>query len=205
MQSIGWILIRQQKKASIDKILSAFRRGKTNILIGTQLVCKRSGFFQTWAWLASFSADISLNIPDFRSAERTFQLITQAAGRAGRGDTPGQVLIQSYNPEHYSIITASEHDYESFYRAESTIRRQIGYPPYSDLIQVVLSSAREQEAYEICGKTAADFISGVGKSEEQYVFGPQAAPMNKNQRSVPLSIVNKMLPWEKKGILQDFK
>ncbi|HWQ77435.1 MAG TPA: primosomal protein N', partial [Anaerovoracaceae bacterium] len=166
------------KKGSIDRILNSFRKGKTDILIGTQLVAKGLDFSNV-GLVGIVAADISLNIPDFRSAERTFQLVTQAAGRAGRGDMPGKVLIQSYNPEHYSIIAASEHDYESFYRAELAIRKQIGYPPYSDLIRIVLSSEDEQEACGMCGQVAEDFIRRAGKDEERYVFGPRAAPMNK--------------------------
>jgi primosomal protein N' (replication factor Y) len=144
------------------------------------------------------SADISLNVPDFRSAERTFQLITQAAGRAGRGDIPGKVLIQSYNPEHYSIIAAAEHDYDAFYRAETTLRKQIGYPPFSDLIQIVQSSEKEQEALEICRKVAADFIQNAGTSEERYVFGPQPAPMNKIKGYYRYQLLIKCFPGKRK-------
>lgn len=185
------------KKGSIDKILNSFRRGKTNILIGTQLVAKGLDFSNV-GLVGIVSADISLNVPDFRSAERTFQLITQAAGRAGRGDYPGKVLIQSYHPEHYSIVAAANHDYEAFYRAETAIRKQIGYPPFSDLIQIVLSSEKEQEAYEACRKVAADFIRGAGKSEERYVFGPQAAPMNKIKGLYRYQLLIKCFPGKRK-------
>lgn len=185
------------KKGSIDKILNAFRKGKTNILIGTQLVAKGLDFSNV-GLVGIVSADISLNVPDFRSAERTFQLITQAAGRAGRGDSTGRVLIQSYNPEHYSIIAAAAHDYEAFYRAESEIRKQIGYPPFSDLIQIVLSSENEQEAYEVCRQIAEDFIRGVGKSEERYVLGPHAAPMNKIKGLYRFQLLIKCFPGKRK-------
>ncbi|HML38450.1 MAG TPA: primosomal protein N' [Bacillota bacterium] len=185
------------KKGSIDKILNSFRKGKTDILIGTQLVAKGLDFSNV-GLVGIVSADISLNVPDFRSAERTFQLITQAAGRAGRGDSTGRVLIQSYNPEHYSIVAAAEHDYEAFYRAETEIRKQIGYPPFSDLIQVVLSSEDEQEAYEICRQVAEDFIRGAGKSEERYVLGPQAAPMNKVKGLYRFQLLIKCFPGKRK-------
>ena len=111
------------------------------------------------------SADITLNVPDFRASERTFQLITQAAGRAGRGDLAGKVLIQSYHPEHYSITTAAGHDYESFYAAESVIRRQIGYPPFSDLIQIIVSSEKEQEAFEKSRQIAEEFMCSEKKKK----------------------------------------
>jgi primosomal protein N' (replication factor Y) len=185
------------KKGSIDKILNSFRKGKTNILIGTQLVAKGLDFSNV-GLVGIVSADISLNVPDFRSAERTFQLITQAAGRAGRGDTPGKVLIQSYNPDHYSIVAAAGHDYEAFYRAETAIRKQIGYPPFSDLIQIVLSSEKEQEAFEVCRRVAEDFIRGAGKSEERYVFGPQAAPMNKIKGLYRYQLLIKCFPGKRK-------
>lgn len=195
------------KKGSIDKILNSFRKGKTNILIGTQLVAKGLDFSNV-GLVGIVSADISLNVPDFRSAERTFQLITQAAGRAGRGDFPGKVLIQSYNPDHYSIVTAAAHDYESFYRAETAIRKQIGYPPFSDLIQVVLSSEKEQEAYEVCGRVAAEFIRNAGKEEERYVFGPQPAPMNKVKGLYRYQLLIKCFPGKRKNytkILNEIK
>jgi primosomal protein N' (replication factor Y) len=166
-------------------------------LIGTQLVAKGLDFSNV-GLVGIISADISLNVPDFRSAERTFQLITQAAGRAGRGDFPGRVLIQSYNPEHYSIVAAAEHDYDAFYRAEMIIRKQIGYPPFSDLIQIVLSSAKEQEALEVCRKVAADFIRDAGKSEERFVFGPQPAPMNKVKGLYRYQLLIKCFPGKRK-------
>jgi primosomal protein N' (replication factor Y) (superfamily II helicase) len=185
------------KKGSIDKILNSFRRGKTNILIGTQLVAKGLDFSNV-GLVGIVSADISLNVPDFRSTERTFQLITQAAGRAGRGDLTGKVLIQSYNPDHYSIVAAADYDYEAFYRAEAMIRKQIGYPPFSDLIQIVLSSEKEQEACEICRQVAEEFIRNAGKSEERYVFGPQAAPMNKIKGLYRYQLLIKCFPGKRK-------
>lgn len=185
------------KKGSIDRILNSFRKGKTNILIGTQLVAKGLDFSNV-GLVGIVSADISLNVPDFRSAERTFQLITQAAGRAGRGDDPGKVLIQTYNPEHYSIVAAAAHDYEAFYRSETAIRKQIGYPPFSDLFQIVLSSEKEQEAYEVCRQVADDFIRNAGRSEERYVLGPQAAPMNKIKGLYRYQLLIKCFPGKRK-------
>lgn len=195
------------KKGSIDKILNSFRKGKTNILIGTQLVAKGLDFSNV-GLVGIVSADVSLNVPDFRSAERTFQLITQAAGRAGRGDAMGKVLIQTYSPDHYSIITAASHDYEAFFKAEAMIRKQVGYPPFSDLFQIVLSSEKEQEAYERCRQVAADFIRGAGRSEERFVFGPQAAPMNKIKGLYRYQLLIKCFPGKRKGyttILNEIK
>ena len=195
------------KKGSIDKILNSFRKGKTNILIGTQLVAKGLDFSNV-GLVGIVSADITLNVPDFRSSERAFQLITQAAGRAGRGDSKGKVLIQSYNPDHYSIVAAANHDYEAFYQAETMIREQIGYPPYSDLIQIILSSEKEQEAVERCRQVMTDFIRNAGDGTERYVFGPQAAPMNKIKGIYRYQLLIKCFPGNRKNyskVLNDIK
>jgi primosomal protein N' (replication factor Y) len=120
----------------------------------------------------------------------------------------GKVLIQTYSPDHYSIITAASHDYEAFFKAETMIRKQVGYPPFSDLFQIVLSSEKEQEAYERCRQVAADFIRGAGRSEERFVFGPQAAPMNKIKGLYRYQLLIKCFPGKRKGyttILNEIK
>ncbi|QOX62475.1 primosomal protein N' [Anoxybacterium hadale] len=186
------------KKGSIDKILNSFRKGKTNILIGTQLVAKGLDFSNV-GLVGIISADITLNVPDFRSAERTFQLITQAAGRAGRGDRRGRVLIQTYHPDHYAILAAKDHDYDTFYQSESLLRRQLGYPPFSDLMQVVLSAEKEKDALELCRQIAEEFIRGVGEEERRYVLGPQAAPMNKIKGLYRYQLLIKCFPGKRKA------
>ena len=163
------------KKGSIDRILNSFRKGKTNILIGTQLVAKGLDFSNV-GLVGIVSADISLNIPDFRAAERTFQLITQAAGRAGRGSYPGKVLIQSYTPEHYSITAAANHDYEAFYQTECAVRRQVGYPPFSNIFQVIISSENEMEAYEKAVEVTAEFIHNTNPGEAKIYFRSSGSP-----------------------------
>ncbi|MGI6748645.1 MAG: replication restart helicase PriA [Anaerovoracaceae bacterium] len=185
------------KKGSIDRILNSFRKGKTNILIGTQLVAKGLDFSNV-GLVGIVSADISLNIPDFRAAERTFQLITQAAGRAGRGSYPGKVLIQSYTPEHYSITAAANHDYEAFYQTECAVRRQVGYPPFSNIFQVIISSENEMEAYEKAVEVTAEFIHNTNPGEAKYILGPQAAPMNKIKGYYRYQILIKCLPGKRK-------
>ncbi len=195
------------KKGSIDRILNSFRKGKTNILIGTQLVAKGLDFSNV-GLVGIVSADISLNIPDFRASERTFQLITQAAGRAGRGDYTGKVLIQSYNPEHYSITAAANQDQETFYRTESAFRKQIGYPPFSDLFQLILSSENEQKAYEKSKEAVLEFIQNAGTDEGKYLIGPQAAPMNKIKGLYRYQILIKCFPGKRKlysKIINDIK
>ena len=119
------------------------------------------------------AADISLNIPDYRSTERTFQLITQAAGRAGRGTEPGRVVIQSYTPEHYAIQLASGQDYEAFYETEIKIRERIGYPPYCDLLYIGLAAESDEEAMEGAQKIKEAILRRVGKDQSQNVLGPK--------------------------------
>ena len=131
-----------KSRGSIEKILNDFRAGKTQILVGTQLVAKGLDF-ENVGLVGIVAADVSLNIPDYRSAERTFQLITQAAGRAGRGDQQGQVVIQSYTPDHYAIQGAANLDYQGFYQNELGLRRALGYPPFSDLIEVLFVAKEE--------------------------------------------------------------
>lgn len=186
-----------KKKGSLDKILNQFKKGKTNILIGTQLVAKGLDFANV-GLVGIVSADISLNIPDFRASERTFQLITQAAGRAGRGDKTGKVIIQSYSPGHYSILAAKDHDYEAFYKIETIIRKQLGYPPFSDLFQIILSSKKEEEALYESNRVAKEFIHKAGSSEERYVMGPQPAPMNKIKEHYRYQLLIKCMPGKRK-------
>lgn len=129
-----------KQRGELKRRLKAFEKGNTDILIGTQLIAKGLDF-KNVGLVGIISADVSLNIPDFRSPERTFQLITQAAGRAGRGEEEGKVIIQTYSPEHYAVVMAARQDYGSFYRAEEKFRKYMMYPPYSDLFQIVFTSS----------------------------------------------------------------
>ena len=114
-------------RKDLDRILNDFASGKTNILVGTQLVAKGLDFDNV-GLVGVIAADVGLNIPDYRSSERTFQLITQSSGRAGRGERQGTVIIQSYEPENYAITSASNHDYEAFYKQEIRLREFMNYP-----------------------------------------------------------------------------
>ena len=135
-----------KKKGSMESVLRRFGKGKVDILIGTQLVAKGLDFANV-GLVGVISADVSLNIPDFRSAERTFQLVTQVAGRSGRGDEPGLVVVQTYNPDNPALVLASAHDYRGFYDMEASVRKASGYPPYSDIYQIVVSDEDEELAY----------------------------------------------------------
>lgn len=139
-----------KKRGKLEKILRDFGKGKIDILTGTQLVAKGLDF-KNVGLVGIVSADVSLNIPDFRSAERTFQLITQAAGRAGRGDEVGSVVIQTYTPDHYAVQAAARGDYNSFYEYEKKLRKLMDYQPYGDIIQIIIFGKEEVE----CKKAAA--------------------------------------------------
>jgi primosomal protein N' (replication factor Y) len=167
-----------KRRGSIDAILSRFGKGKTDILIGTQLVAKGLDFSNV-GLVGIVAADISLNIPDFRSSERTFQLITQAAGRAGRGTVPGKVVIQSYTPDHYAIQLAARQDYDLFYEAEIKIREQVGYPPFCDILYIILAAETEEEASGGAEKIRQSFLRRVGRDHAVNVLGPRPAPINK--------------------------
>lgn len=167
-----------RRKGSIERILNRFKKGRTEILIGTQLVAKGLDF-QNVGLVGIISADVTLNIPDFRSPERTFQLITQAAGRAGRGDEKGNVIIQTYTPDNYAVSLAAGQDYRSFYEAEIRFRSYMKYPPYSDLMQLVFSSKDEKRAAASAQKWYETICRALGEGEAGNIFIPQPAPMNK--------------------------
>jgi primosomal protein N' (replication factor Y) len=132
-------------KGSHDAILSKFIAHQADVLIGTQMIAK--GLDLPLVTLVGVvAADIGLFLPDFRASERTFQLLTQVAGRAGRSALGGEVIVQTYHPEHYAIVAASEHDYEGFYREEMAFRRQQGYPPVRRLAQLVFYHSQRREA-----------------------------------------------------------
>lgn len=167
-----------RKKGELERKLRFFAKGKTQILIGTQLIAKGLDF-RNVGLVGIISADVSLNIPDFRSPERAFQLITQAAGRAGRGEETGKVIIQTYSPENYAIRYAAEQDYEGFYREEIILRQYMAYPPYSDMMQVIFM-ADEAEAAEAAAADWHDRIENLLADEEKgNLFKPQEAYMSK--------------------------
>ncbi len=127
-----------RRKGAHARIINDFKDGKYNVLLGTQMISKGLDFPNV-TLVAVINGDSSLNIPDFRSAERTFQLLNQVSGRAGRGDKKGEVIIQGFNMNHYSIVSASKHDYLSFYKEEMRIRKALKYPPYFNLCSIKVS------------------------------------------------------------------
>ena len=129
-------------KGAHEEILQTFAEGDADILIGTQMIVKGHDFPKV-TLVGIMAADLSLYVPDFRSGERTFELITQASGRAGRGEIPGDVVIQSYTPDHFAITAAADQDYEQFYRQEMLYRKMMAYPPAVGLVCITLSSKDE--------------------------------------------------------------
>ena len=167
-----------KRKGELTRKLKAFRSGKTQILIGTQIIAKGLDF-RNVGLSGIVSADVSLNIPDFRSPERTFQLITQAAGRAGRGDSQGHVVIQTYSPEHYAVAFASQHDYKGFFETEKQLRAYMGYPPYSDLFQIMFTAKREDAAKDGAESWYERIRGRMAREDQEMVFPPQQAYLGK--------------------------
>lgn len=160
-------------KESYEKILSAFADEKADILVGTQMIVKGHDFPNV-TLVGVLAADLSLNQNDYRAGERTFQLLTQAAGRAGRGSKPGEVVIQTYQPEHYSIVHAAKQDYEGFYEEEIAYREFMQYPPVAHLLAVLITS-REQEKGALLCERMTDLV----KWENVQVIGPAEATISK--------------------------
>lgn len=153
------------RKGSMEKILKDFGSGNTEILTGTQVVAKGLDF-RNVGLVGIVSADVSLNIPDYRSAERTFALITQAAGRAGRGEEKGRVIIQTYTPENYAIKAAAAQDYVAFYRQEIQMRVMRQYPPFSDFIHVIFGGKDEDVVSEAAGEWESAVRNALGRDEK---------------------------------------
>lgn len=164
------------KKGAHEKITEAFRNREYDILIGTQMIAKGLDFPKVTV-VGVMNGDASLNVPDFKSAERTFSLLSQVAGRAGRKELEGNVIIQGFNLDHYSIQKASTHDYEGFYQEEMNIRKKLNYPPYFNLCLIKIHGSD----YSICEKEATKIMSYL-KSEigtKVTILGPSNAMLPK--------------------------
>ena len=170
-----------KKKGGHEDILSSFANQEADILVGTQMIVKGHDFPNV-TLVGILAADLSLYTNDYMASERTFQLLTQAAGRAGRGDLMGEVVIQTYHPEHYSIQTSKTSDYESFYHQEIAYRKLMEYPPVTNILVLLISSKKEEQAYH-----GSNLIGGVIKEygitneleEELKVIGPADASLKK--------------------------
>ncbi|HLF85437.1 MAG TPA: primosomal protein N', partial [Blastocatellia bacterium] len=166
-----------RKRGSLEQILMEFAGGGIDLLVGTQMIAKGHDFHNV-TLVGVVSVDVGLALPDFRAAERTFQLLTQVAGRAGRGDRPGRVIIQTYHPEHYSLACAKEQNYEEFYRREIVFRRTMHYPPFAALINVLIHDKDHDRA----SGTASDFARELriaARDSGIRVLGPAPAPISR--------------------------
>jgi primosomal protein N' (replication factor Y) len=164
------------RKLSHYRIIKDMEQKKIDVLLGTQMVAKGHDFPHV-AFSGVVMADVALNLPDFRSSERTFQLFTQLAGRAGRGEVPGTVYIQTYEPEHYVFGFVRHHDYEGFYRNEVELRKELSYPPFSRLVRIIFSF-RTRDTAE---KTMKEISKRIHKTanEGTEILGPSPAPIEK--------------------------
>ena len=177
-----------RRKGELNRRLRAFGKGQTDILIGTQMIAKGLDF-KNVGMVGIIAADLTLNIPDYRSPERAFQLITQAAGRAGRGSVEGTVVIQTYNPEHYAIGFSAAQDYDGFFEEELAFRKLMDYPPFGDMIQVLFTA----DSYEAASAGAQSWYerlrSMMPGQERKNVLMPQQAYMGKIRDTYRFSLV----------------
>lgn len=166
-----------KNKDSYEEILSEFMEEKAQVLIGTQMIVKGHDFPKV-TLVGILAADLSLGVNDYRAGERTFQLLTQAAGRAGRGKIPGEVVIQSYQPEHYSIKKAAAQDYENFYKEELLYRTLGDYPPVSDMLMVQIFE-KDEQAGMILGKKMKECLKEFSTKNRMPMIGPANAGISK--------------------------
>jgi len=185
------------RRRSHLQILKKLESGGIDILVGTQMIVKGHDFPNV-TFVGVVSADTSLHFPDFRSGERTFQLLTQVAGRAGRGGDLGEVIIQTFNPDHYSIVKAKDHDFIGFYQEEIQFRKALEYPPFSRLINFRLignSERRTRAMAEEMGRVGKDLLKKYGKGLE--ILGPSMAPFTKMRGKFrwQMLVKGKSSPW----------
>ncbi len=177
------------KKNSHEEILNKFKNENIDILIGTQMVVK-GHHFPNVTLVGVIAADSSLNIDDYRANERTFQILTQVAGRAGREQLDGKVIIQTYNPDNFSIICAQKQDYKMFYNTEIALREQLKYPPFCDIILIGFNSLNEKEIIEASTRVYNYLKARLGE-QEFYVLKPMPSPIDKIQNRFRWRIVIK--------------
>lgn len=191
------------KKNSHEEILNKFKNENIDILIGTQMVVK-GHHFPNVTLVGVIAADSSLNIDDYRANERTFQILTQVAGRAGREQLEGNVIIQTYNPENFAIQCAKEQNYDKFYNTEIALREQLKYPPFSDIILIGFSSLNENEVKQIAEKTY-QYFRKMFNTEEFNVLKPMPSPIDKIQNRFRWRIIIKGIMTENaNGILNEY-
>jgi len=187
------------RKGAHRSILGAFRRGKAQVLLGTQMVAKGLHFPRV-TLVGVISADVGLHLPDFRAEERTFQLLTQVAGRAGRGELGGEVVIQTYSPEAYPIQCAREYDFSKFFEEEARKRRELHYPPFGRLLNLLLRGRDQARVEGAAGELAQALRENLTGDGFLQVLGPAPAPLSRLKGEYRWQI---LLKGEKAGQLQD--
>ena len=173
----------------MEKILTDFSRGELDMLVGTQMIAKGHDFPNV-TLVGVISVDLGLGLPDFRAAERTFQLLTQVAGRAGRGDLAGRVLIQTYYPEHYALQHAREQDYQGFYDVEIRFREKMGYPPFFALASILVKHSDLGVATENARKIRKA-LDEVNSSKACRILGPAPASLSRLKGEYRIQILIK--------------
>jgi len=181
-----------RKKDSYDSMFERMKSGNVDILLGTQMIAKGLDFANV-TLVGVISADISLNVPDFRAAEKTFQLLTQVAGRSGRGEKPGEVLIQTYNPDHYAISTSIKQHYETFADKELILRKALKYPPGFKIARFIFAHKTEKILKEQTAKAIPilEELRNTYSSKQLLILGPLPAPMVKLQNNYRYHIIIK--------------
>lgn len=198
------------RKGSHERIYRGMARGEVDILVGTQMVAKGLDLPRV-TLVGIIAADTALNLPDFRAAERTYQMLTQAAGRAGRGEVPGTVLIQTFNPEHYSILSVLTNDEEGFYRRELAYREAGGYPPYTKLVRLLFSGLEKKAVLDAAQAVTAELKKRISpvKADNIQIIGPHPAAVERIQnryrwqtliKAGDLSAIYSLLP----GVVGDY-
>jgi primosomal protein N' (replication factor Y) len=162
------------RRGAIEGVLHKFEKHETDILVGTQMIAKGHDFPKV-TLVGVIDADVGLGLPDFRSAERTFALLTQVAGRSGRADLPGEVLLQTHNPRHYAIEFAQNQDYDAFFDREMEFRRTMGYPPHDAMVNILFRGKVEEEV----AKNARNIAKRLRVTLQQAVLGPSPSPLSK--------------------------
>jgi primosomal protein N' (replication factor Y) len=183
-----------RNRHDFERVLNQFHSGEINLLVGTQMIAKGHDVHGV-TLVGVVGADYALGFPDFRAAERTFQLLTQVAGRAGRGETPGKVVLQTYHPDHYAVQFAQQHNYMGFYEKEVRFRKWMHYPPFSALSNVLVRSDKLEQTLRWTGQLGKWFEST--RNEGVRVLGPSVAPIMRLKRDYRYHFILKAASREK--------
>ena len=179
------------KKNSHEEILNKFKNENIDILIGTQMVVK-GHHFPNVTLVGVIAADSSLNIDDYRANERTFQILTQVSGRAGRGEDKGSVIVQTYNPDNFSIECAKVQNYKKFYNTEIALRKQLRYPPFCDIILIGISGKNKSEVETVSKKIYNGLNLGKAKTElEMNILKPVPSPIDRIKNKIRWRVIVK--------------